>query len=191
MINQLKEMLVAARPFILKAQTYGDDLRNQQTKLLDFINKLDTKLPSWDDLFIATAQLYATKSKDRNTKIGAVLVGPDNEVVSTGYNSFPRDLDDSVEERYMRPEKYYWTEHAERNCLYNAARMGIRTKGCRMFLSCWIPCTDCARAIIQCGVVEVILGAAQNAASSKWQAEGERSEQMFKEAGVEVRFYEV
>ena len=80
------------------------------------------------------------KSKDENTKIGAIIVGKYKEIVSTGYNSFPRGLKDNIRERQERPEKYFWFEHGERNAIYNAARIGVSTKGCTMYLSCGIPC---------------------------------------------------
>ena len=149
------------------------------------------RIPSWDEIFIDTARLWATKSKDPNTQIGAVIVGPDNEVISTGYNSFPRGIDDNVPERSERPEKYFWMCHAERNAIYQAARHGTSLKDCRMFVSCWVPCTDCARAIIQVGIQEVVLGQkVEKASRTKWIEEAKRSEQMFKEAGVKLRYYE-
>lgn len=153
---------------------------------------IDSKRPSWDEYFVKMARLASTRSKDPNTHIGAVIVGPDNEVISTGYNSFVRGLDDNVPERLERPEKYFWFEHAERNAIYSAARQGTPLKGCRMFLSCGTPCTDCMRAVIQVGIKEVILGVASNQSIStqvKWVAEAERSEQMAKEAGVSIRVH--
>jgi len=79
----------------------------------------------WDDYFLNIAENVKLKSKDKRTQIGAVIVGKGNEIVSTGYNSFPRNINDSIEERQVRPEKYYWFEHAERNAIYNAARIGV------------------------------------------------------------------
>ena len=76
---------------------------------------------NWDQYFLNIAEEVKQKSKDRRTKIGAVIVGKDHEIITTGYNSFPRGINDDVEERQVRPEKYYWFEHAERNALYKAA----------------------------------------------------------------------
>src|SRR3972149_4666305 len=104
----------------------------------------------WPEFFFALAALAAKKSKDRSTKIGAVVVGPDNEVRSLGYNGFPRGINDDVEERHRRPAKYLWSEHAERNAIYNAVRAGICLRGCTMYVHSH-PCVDCARAIIQSG----------------------------------------
>lgn len=149
------------------------------------------EIPSWDKTFIDTARLWAKRSKDPNTKIGAVIAGPDNEVLSTGYNSFPRGINDDIPERSERPEKYLWIEHAERNCILQAARHGTPLKDCRMFVSCWLPCTDCARAIIQVGIKEVIMAQTVDAASrEKWVEAAKRSKQMFEEAGVKLRYYE-
>jgi len=106
---------------------------------------------NWDEYFINIAEQVKLKSKDNNTKIGVVLVGKNNEIVSTGYNSFPRGINDDVLERQEKPEKYFWFEHAERNCIYNAARIGVSTLGTTMYMTCGISCADCARAIISAG----------------------------------------
>ena len=146
---------------------------------------------SWDEYFVKMARLASTRSKDPSTHIGAVIVGPNNEVLSTGYNNFVRGINDNVPERSERPEKYFWFEHAERNAIYNAARQGIRLEGSRIFLSCWIPCTDCARAIIQSGIKEIVLGTKiEDPSRSKWIEEGKRSQQMCDEAGVAIRYYQ-
>lgn len=78
----------------------------------------------WVSYYRQLANTVKLKSKDKYTQIGAVIVGKDGEIVSTGYNSFPRGLDDGLDYRQERPEKYYWFEHAERNAIYNAARIG-------------------------------------------------------------------
>ena len=74
----------------------------------------------WVEYFYNIANEVKNKSKDKRTQIGAVIVGKNKEIVSTGYNSFPRGINDWDEERQERPEKYYWFEHAERNAIYNA-----------------------------------------------------------------------
>src|SRR3990167_200779 len=110
---------------------------------------------NWDEYFLVLCEVIKLKSKDQNTKIGVVIVGKDHEVVSTGYNSFPRGIDDNVPARQERPEKYLWMEHAERNAIYNAARIGVSTKGCTMYMSCVMSCPDCARAIINSGIIKI------------------------------------
>ena len=74
----------------------------------------------WHYRFMELAKLVATWSKDTSTKTGAVIVGPDKEIRATGYNGFVRGVDDDVFERFERPTKYDFFEHAERNAVYTA-----------------------------------------------------------------------
>lgn len=113
--------------------------------------------PSWPEYYFGIADAVRRKSKDKHTKIGSVIVGPDGEIVSTGYNSLVRGIDDLVPERYERPEKYNWMEHSERNAIYNAARIGVSLKGCEIYMTCGMSCVDCGRAIIQSGITAVHL----------------------------------
>src|SRR3954447_3751356 len=113
----------------------------------------DERPADWDGRFMQLATLIGGWSKDRSRKVGCVIVGAHNEVRSTGYNGFPRGVCDDEDYRHDRPMKYRWTEHAERNAIYSAARIGVPLEGCRMFLP-WFPCMDCARAIVQAGIVE-------------------------------------
>lgn len=145
-------------------------------------------MTDWDHYFMNLARAVSERSKDRSTKVGCVLVGPDNEVRSTGYNSFPRGINDDAPERHERPEKYLWTEHAERNAIYAAARVGTPLKNCRAYLP-WFPCMDCARALVQAGVVELI-AVQPDIDTPKWGEEFKRSTTLFSEAGVSVRFIE-
>ena len=144
----------------------------------------------WVEYFRNLTHQVKLKSKDKNTQIGAVIVGKDKEIVSTGYNSFPRGIDDGDFERQERPEKYYWFEHAERNAIYNAARIGVSTKGCTMYLSCGIPCADCARGIINAGITRIFVERIDSTKGPQWQESQERSWRMFEEAGVRVQFYD-
>ena len=146
---------------------------------------------NWTEYFLNIAEQVKEKSKDRNTKIGSVIIGPDNEIVSTGYNSFPRGINDEVEERQQRPEKYYWMVHGEMNSILNAARIGVSTKGCRMYLTCGIPCSNCGRAIINAGITEVYCKKEDTTRNrQKWDEESARTLKMFEESGVEVIFYD-
>ncbi len=133
------------------------------------------------------AFLVASWSKDPSTKTGAVIVGPDKEIRSTGYNGPVRGVNDDVKERLERPTKYDFFEHAERNALYNACLTGVSVKGCTMFAT-HTPCVDCARAIIQSGIQTVItnhLVIDEKTPQNTWRDKISVSAQMFKEAGVE------
>ena len=145
--------------------------------------------------FLRIAELVAVKSKDRSTRIGAVIVGPDHEIRSVGYNGFPRNIDDTIEARHERPAKYQWTEHAERNAIYNAARVGIPVKGCVMYVTGRaIACTDCARGVIQAGI-KTIIGRVERkeihrAKGSHWDEDLKVAQAMLIEAGVDLVEFE-
>lgn len=143
---------------------------------------------SFDEFYLDMADFVSRKSKDRSTKVGVVISGPDNEVRSTGYNGFPRGIDDNPEDRHERPAKYMWTEHAERNAIYNAARAGVSLKGCTLYLNfAPIPCTDCARAIIQVGITRIVgKNIKFTGKGSHWDENLSASERMLIEANVEM-----
>lgn len=111
--------------------------------------------PSWDQYFLDMAALAAMRSKDRSTQVGAVIVDLNRNVRATGYNGFPRRVNDDIDARHERPIKYRYTEHAERNAIYSAARAGVSTDGCTMYCT-HAPCSDCARAVIQAGVLRIV-----------------------------------
>jgi len=150
------------------------------------------KIPSWDELFMSDVYKIARKSKDNSSKIGAVLV-KNNINFSSGYNGMARGVDDNKEERYERPEKYFWMSHAERNACYNCARHGRATLDSVMYTPS-MPCTECADAIIQCGIIEVILHKQSeeiwNSLNPKWIESAKRSTIKFQEAGVNVRYFD-
>ncbi len=153
------------------------------------------KRPDWDQLYITMCYLVGMRSKDEHTHVGSVIVDADNVLVSTGYNSLPRGIEDRPgTSRLSREqgEKYHWLEHAERNAIYNAARRGTALKGCKLYVP-WAPCTDCARGIIQTGISEVIVH--QNgqdfydlSTNGKWTDAHKRTTEMFLESGVKMRF---
>ena len=145
---------------------------------------------NWTEYFLGLAEQVKLKSKDQSTQIGAVIVGEDNEVLSTGYNSFPRGMDDSKEERQERPEKYFWFEHAERNAIYNAARVGTPLKGSTIYLTSGLPCMDCARGIVNSGIKNVWCKTVCTTKNKeKWEESQAKSLQLLKECGVQVFFY--
>jgi dCMP deaminase len=111
---------------------------------------------TWDKLFMTMCDTVALKSKDESTKVGCVIVGPSHDVRSIGFNGLPRGCRDDVPERQLRPEKYRWFEHAERNAIYNAARVGVPLEGCTLYVQ-FTPCCDCMRAIIQSGIIDVYI----------------------------------
>ncbi len=141
---------------------------------------------AWDEFFIGMCVYISQKSKDRSTKLGAVIVDQDNDILSMGWNGFPRGVDDGIEEWHGRPEKYMVTEHAERNAVFNAARVGTSLKGARMYLPFEpTPCTDCTRAVIQAGITEIVGTDFKFTGKGKqWDENLAFSNKLLREAGV-------
>ena len=135
----------------------------------------------WSTYLMGFANHAAQKSKD-STKVGAVLVGPNNEVLLTGFNGLPIGVLDLPERREKRPEKYLWVSHAESNLVAFAARRGIRTEGCTVYVT-HMCCAGCAKALIQAGIKKVVVGTGQ---TSMPHDEFRAADTMMREAGVEV-----
>lgn len=136
---------------------------------------------TWEDYYTGFAHLAAMKSKD-TTKVGAVLVGPDGEIRLTAYNGPPRGVADAPN-RFERPRKYLYASHAEANLISFAAREGIRTKGCTVFVT-HMCCASCTRTLIQAGIEAVFFGPGT---TSMPDEEFEAARVMFHEAGVRVQ----
>jgi dCMP deaminase len=145
-------------------------------------------MADWDLRFMDLAGFIGSWSKDRSRQVGCVVVAPDNSIRSIGFNGFPRGLNDDHDARHERPSKYLWTEHAERNAIYTAARNGIPLDGCRLYLP-WFPCVDCARAIVQAGLSELVCQE-PDISDAQWGEGFKVSIELLKEAGVRVRFME-
>ena len=110
---------------------------------------------SWDEYFMGIAMLAAMRSKDPNTQVGACIVNKDNIIVSTGYNGMPKGCSDDEYpwERTGEATKYPFVVHAELNAILNAAGRNVR--GSRIYASLF-PCNECAKAIIQSGIKEIL-----------------------------------
>jgi dCMP deaminase len=143
-------------------------------------------IDKWDERFMAMAVMVGTWSKDRSRGVGCVIVGGKREVRAIGYNGFPRGIDDTDDLRHERPAKYLWTEHAERNAIYNAARIGVRLEGCTAYVP-WFPCTDCARSLIQAGINELV-AYEPDFDDPKWGDDFQIARRMLYEAKVAVHF---
>jgi dCMP deaminase len=146
------------------------------------------QIPSWDEYYLNICKAVAERSKDPNTQVGCVIAGPAHEIRSTGYNSPPRGIRDDVPERLERPTKYLWMEHAERNAIYNAARCGTPLEGCTIYIEL-MPCMDCARAIVQSGIREVVVSRQRMSqySSEYYDEHFGMVEVLFQEAGVKAR----
>jgi len=110
---------------------------------------------SWDEYFMGVAKLAARRSKDPNTQVGACIVSPENIIISTGYNGMPKGCSDDEFpwNRDGEINKYPFVVHAELNAILNANGRDLRDS--RVYVALF-PCNECAKAIIQSGVKEVV-----------------------------------
>lgn len=145
------------------------------------------KVMDWDQFYIGMCAYVSQKSKDRTTKVGAIIVGDCHEVLSIGFNGFPRGVPDDHEPYHERPAKYAVTECGERNAIYNAARNGIRVEGSTLYLPFEpLPCSNCTRGIIQSGIRRIVGTTAKFAGKGKhWKDDLFLSEQMLDHAKIE------
>lgn len=138
--------------------------------------------------FLRLAYLAALESPDLSTQNGAVIVSHDGGL-TFGCNKLPMGVE-VTPERLERPKKYLWTEHAERNTIYAAARSGVNTSGATMFCP-WFACADCGRAIIQSGI-DLVIGHKKmfDETPDRWKDSIAEAFEMFAEAGVETELIE-
>jgi dCMP deaminase len=140
---------------------------------------------NWDLRFMVLADHIAQWSKDRSSRVGAVIVS-DKNPISMGYNGFPRGCDDDLEERHERPTKYSWVLHAEENAIVNAARNGQRTLGTDMYVN-WFPCSRCAGEIVNAGIKRVFCDKEPDwTQKDNWTLDHVIAWEKLKEGGVEI-----
>ena len=142
---------------------------------------------SWDEYFMGIAMLAAKRSKDPNTQVGACIVSQDNIIISTGYNGMPKGCSDD-EYPWAREgddplaTKYVYSTHSELNAILNYS--GGSLAGAKLYVSLF-PCNECAKAIIQSGIREVIYDCDKYADTAGVIA----SKRMMDSAGVKYRQY--
>ena len=135
--------------------------------------------------FQLAEQLANIFSKDPSTKVGAILLADGSyQVLSLGYNGMPRGINEKDPTKWERPRKYKLIEHAERNCIYNAARHGTPLNGSIAIVTLF-PCCDCARGLIQSGIKTLVTTKTEEAAK-RWGEEWKESAQMLDESGVKT-----
>ncbi len=138
---------------------------------------------SWDEYFMGVAILSGFRSKDPNTKVGACIVDQHNKIVGVGYNGFPTGCDDTQlpwsREGDFLDTKYPYVCHAELNAILNSK---FNLRDCKIFVALF-PCNECAKAIIQSGIREVVY------LDDKYKDEDnvKASKIMFNMAGVTLR----
>ena len=141
---------------------------------------------SWDEYFMGIALLSSMRSKDPSTQVGACIVNPDKRILSMGYNGMPRCCSDDEFPWDKNDDplnsKYLYVCHAELNAILNCAVGGVR--GCTVYTTLF-PCNECAKAIIQSGIAEVVYMSDKYSDSDSVLA----SKRMFDTAGAKYRLY--
>jgi len=139
---------------------------------------------TWDEYFMGVALLSAQRSKDPNTQVGACIVNPQKRIVGVGYNGFPTGCSDETlpwgREGDALDTKYPYICHAELNAILNSIGRGL--EGCSIYVALF-PCNECAKAIIQSGIREVIFLSDKYAQTESVKA----AKLMFAQAGVQTR----
>lgn len=137
----------------------------------------------WVDRFLAEAKHKAEWSKDPSTKVGAVIVGKHNQIISSGFNGFPRGIDDSPERLNVREEKYKFVVHAEMNAIFNSSLSGVSLDGTSLFIYGLPVCSECAKGVIQTGIKDVYMLFPKEVKPS-WKESFKTTMEMFFEAGI-------
>jgi|TARA_R110002153_G_scaffold52758_1_gene147688 dCMP deaminase len=141
----------------------------------------------WKKRYLKLAKEISTWSKDPSTKVGAIIVGSKGQVISQGYNGFPRGVFDDIERYENREDKLKYVVHAEANAIYNAAQNGSALNGSYLFVHGLPVCNECAKAIIQVGIKHIIVSKTSTTKDNpKWKKSFELTKQMFEEADIEI-----
>jgi dCMP deaminase len=144
-------------------------------------------MDKWAERYFNIAKSVASWSKD-TTKIGAVVVGAKGQILSQGYNGFPRGILDDDSRLKDRSIKYKFVVHAEMNCIYNATYNGVSLDGAHLYVYGLPVCSECAKGVIQVGIKRVFMCHPTNI-DDRWQESFKTTSELFREAGVEMRIY--
>ena len=136
---------------------------------------------NWNHRFLQMTDMIAGWSKDPSRGVGAVIVTPEKQILSTGFNGLPRGYQD-LPERLERPAKYDIIVHAEMNAIIQCARYGVSPIGCCLFSS-FSPCVNCAIAIVQSGIQQVV-SYEPIPGDEHWNQSIDKALDIFEETGV-------
>jgi dCMP deaminase len=134
----------------------------------------------WDQRFIRVAREVSSWSKDPSKQIGAVIV-KDKRILATGYNGFPKGIDDSADKYNNRELKYELVVHAEMNAIFNASFHGVSLKDTTIYVWGLPVCNECAKGIIQVGINRIVMAA--DDVPQRWIESYDKSKRLFIESG--------
>lgn len=150
------------------------------------MTRIVKKNVKWDLRYLQLAEEVSKWSKDPSSKIGAVAVGSKGQVLSQGYNGFPRGVLDSPNRLNNREEKYRYIVHAEMNLIYNATYNGVSLDGSTLYVTGLPVCSECAKGVIQVGIKRVVMP--KQEIKENWKDSWDMSKQLFKETNVCYEF---
>lgn len=145
-------------------------------------------MDKWHNRYLELARTISTWSKDPSRQIGAVAIGAKGQVLSQGYNGFPRGVFDTAERYNNREEKYKYVVHAEMNVIYNASYSGVSLNGADLYVYGLPVCSECAKGIIQVGIQRVFVATPATETPERWVESWARTTSMFEEAGVQYEW---
>lgn len=163
-------------------EPYEDYMKRMYIKT-DLADKIDMK---WHTRFMDMAKMVSTWSKDPSSQIGAVAINDERRILATGYNGFPKGIDDSEERLNNKSEKYPRIIHAEMNTLMNALYSGVSLKDATLYVYGLPVCPSCTKCVIQAGIKRVVIPATKTDKGNWQQVWEEQSLPMFKESSVQV-----
>ena len=140
----------------------------------------------WDERFLRTAKEISSWSKDPSTQVGAVIVNDERRILATGYNGFPRGINDNDERLQDREHKYKFIVHAEMNAIYNATYSGTSLNGSTLYVWGLPVCSECAKGVIQVGIKKIVMPLKDY--PERWLMSFKQSAALFKEAGLKFDF---
>lgn len=143
----------------------------------------------WSLRYLNLAKEVSTWSKDPSTKVGAISVGNKGQIISQGFNGFPRGVNDSDQRLNNKEQKYKYVVHGEMNCIYNACHNGSSLKDSTLYVYGLPICSECAKGVIQVGVAKVIMQHPKSI-TSKWSESFNLTSEMFNEANVQYLRYD-
>lgn len=143
----------------------------------------------WDERYLLLAKHASSWSKDPSKKIGAVVVGDKGQILSQGYNGFPRGILDTSVRLNDRELKYKYVVHAEMNAIYNATLNGVSLDGSSLYVYGLPVCSECAKGIVQVGIKRVHI-LAPMVMPDNWARAWVVTREIFDEVGVKHEWTE-
>lgn len=141
---------------------------------------------TWAKRYMEMAQQISTWSKDPNTKVGAVIVGNKGQILTQGYNGFPRKIKDTPARLNDRDTKLKYVVHAEMNAIFNASLNGVCLDGATIFIYGLPICHECAKGIIQVGIKKAVIQKQFPGMKDVWKESCSLGVKILEEANVTV-----